>query len=285
MVVEIVRTQIAERVRTLVSGESAQPVPAAWDPENPGLIAPDSPVRRVHGDPSMFIGGVRALLLQSIHPVAMRGVAEHSSYQVDPLGRLHRTASFVGTTTFGSADEAAKAIDIVRTVHSRVTGTLDDGTTYRAEDPDLLAWVHATEVDSFLRAYQRYSSEPLTADQADRYVADMAPIPLALGATDAPANQRELTELLQSYRPILVAGDDCRQATRFLFAPPLPLAALPFYGIVFGAAVALLPKWVRTMLLLPVGPGVDPLVLRPATRALTAALRWSIPSAPSAAPT
>lgn len=279
----MVRTQIAERVRTLVAGEAEQPVPAAWDPNNPGLIAPDSPVRRVHADPAMFVGGVRALLLQSIHPIAMRGVAEHSSYRTDPLGRLHRTASFVGTTTFGSAGEAAQAIAIVRAVHSRVTGTLDDGSTYRAEDPDLLAWVHATEIDSFLRAFQRYSNEPLSAAQADRYVADMAPIPLALGATDAPNDQRELAELLRSYRPTLAAGNDCREATRFLFAPPLPLAALPFYGIIFGAAVGLLPKWVRTMLLLPIAPGVDPLVLRPATTALTAALRWSIPT-PSPTP-
>ncbi len=277
MALDLFRDQIATRVRTIIAGETEPPTPAPWDCDDPGLISPDSPVRQVHRDPAMFVGGVRAILFQSVHPVAMRGVAEHSNYRSDPLGRLHRTASFIGTTTFGSAADARQSIRIVRVVHERVTGTLDDGSTYRAEDPDLLAWVHATEVDSFLRAYQRYGVNPLSSADADRYVADMAPIALALGATSAPQSRDELAKLLRSYDPVLAAGDDCREATRFMFAPPLPLTALPFYAVIFGAAVGLLPRRVRSLLLLPLGPGIDPLVLRPATVALTAALRWSMP--------
>lgn len=223
----------------------------------------------------MFVGGVRALLLQTLHPVAMYAVAEHSDYEHDPLGRLQRTALFLGQTTYGSGTVANDAIHVVRSIHSRVTGVLPDGTIYRADDPHLLGWVHATEVDSFLAGYKKYGPERLSDTECDRYVADMASIGTALGVEDAPRSQAELAAMLDSYRDELRPSRECRDATRFLFAPALPITVLPFYGLIFSSAVALLPRWARAMLLLPVAPGIEPLLLRPAMTALTSALRWA----------
>lgn len=280
MTPDYLRRRLAGAVRSIVVGEAteqARPVRASSRAHaaEPGPIPSDSPVRVVHADPAMFVGGVRALLLQTLHPVAMQAVAEHSDYRNDPLGRLQRTASFLGATTFGSKADAATAIAMVRAVHERVTGTLPDGSTYRADDPHLLGWVHATEVDSFLVGFQRYGATRLDPEQADRYVADMAIIGSALGVEHAPTTRAELSDTLASYRNELATTRACRDATRFLFAPQLPLSVLPAYGLIFSASVGLLPRWARSMLLLPLAPGVDPLVLRPATRALTGVLRWA----------
>src|SRR5512146_315425 len=139
-------------------------------------FAEDSPVRRVHGDSSMFIGGLRALLLHSLHPLAMAAVAEHSDYRGDPWGRLQRTSYFLAVTTFGRAEDAQAAIARVRAVHERVTGTAPDGRPYAASDPHLLTWVHIAEADSFLRAHTRFGTRPLDQAGRDGYVADMARI-------------------------------------------------------------------------------------------------------------
>lgn len=275
MSTEFVRHRVASVVRKLVVGENVSTPVATWDPDDPNPISEDSPVRVVHADPAMFVGGVRALLFQTLHPVAMRGVAEHSDYEHDPLGRLQRTASFLGRTTYGTGAEANEAINVVRSIHSRVVGTMPDGTLYRADDPRLLGWVHATEVDSFLTGYQRYGASRLTSGECDRYIADMGTIGTALGVDDAPQSRAELAAMLDSYRDELSPSRECRDATRFLFAPTLPIGVLPFYGLIFGSAVAMLPKWARSMLLLPVAPGIDPLVLRPAMTAMTRGLRWA----------
>ena len=275
MTAELVRQRVATVVRKLVIGENTTTPVSIWDPADPNPIAADSPVRVVHADPAMFVGGVRALLFQTLHPVAMRAVAEHSNYEHDPLGRLQRTASFLGQTTYGTGAQANQAIETVRAIHSRVVGTMPDGTIYRADDPRLLGWVHVTEVDSFLTGYQKYGAHRLTSAECDRYIADMGIIGTALGVEDAPQSQAELSAMLDSYRDELAPSQDCRDATRFLFAPALPIGVLPFYGLIFSSAAAMLPRWARSMLLLPVAPGVDPLVLRPATKALSHVLRWA----------
>lgn len=205
----------------------------------------------------------------------MFAVAEHSDYEHNPLGRLQRTAGFLGRTTYGSGVESQQAIDAVRAIHARVIGTLPDGSPYRADDPHLLGWVHATEVDSFLTSFQRYGHTRLSDAECDRYVEDMASIAHRLGVDDPPMSRAELAAMIDSYRDELSPTPECRAATRFLFAPPLPIGVMPFYGLIFSASVALLPRWARAMLLLPVAPGIDPLVLRPATTALTRTLRWA----------
>src|ERR1700743_1564920 len=126
------------------------------DTPGPRWFGEDRPIRHVHGDASMFIGGLRALLLQSLHPLAMAAVAAHSGYRGDPWGRLQRTSTFLAVTTFGTAQDAEAAVALVRAIHARWSGTAPDGEPYRASDPHLLGWVHAAEVDSFLRAHRRY---------------------------------------------------------------------------------------------------------------------------------
>jgi ER-bound oxygenase mpaB/B'/Rubber oxygenase, catalytic domain len=141
----------------------------------------DRPIRRVHGDTAMFVGGLRALLLQSLHPLAMAGVAAHSDFRADPWGRLQRTSYFLAATTFGPAAEAERAVARVRGVHGRVQGTAPDGRPYAASDPHLLRWVHLAEVDSFLTAHQRYGAVPLTAPEQDAYVLDTSQVAGKLG--------------------------------------------------------------------------------------------------------
>ena len=186
-------------------------------------FAEDRPVRRVHGDSSMFIGGIRALLLQSLHPLAMAAVAQHSDYRGDPWGRLQRTSYFLAVTTFGRADDARAAIARVRAVHERVTGTAPDGRPYAASDPHLLTWVHIAEADSFLRAHSRFGTRPLDQAGRDGYVADMARIGAELGVPDPPRTEAELADRIARYRAELAATAQARDAARFLLlSPPLP---------------------------------------------------------------
>src|SRR5664279_109361 len=166
-------------------------------------FAEDRPIRTVHADASMFIGGLRALLLQSLHALAMAGVAAHSGYRGDPWGRLKRTSYFLAVTTFGLASDAESAVARVKAVHERVRGTAPDGRRYHAADPHLLRWVHLAEVDSFLDTYQRYGGAPLDADGRDGYIADTARVARALGIAEPPESETELHEQLQAYRPEL----------------------------------------------------------------------------------
>ena len=239
---------------------------------------------QVHGNLSMLIGGLRALLLQTLHPRAMAGVAQHSDYRHDPWGRLHRTASFIGTTTYASTAQAERALAAVRAIHDRVQGVTSEGLPYSASEPELLAWVHATEVDSFLRAFRRYGGHPIGPLEADRYVEEMAQIGCRLGVVHPPQSAAELRAYLQSVRPELRATAEAREAVRFLLAPPAPVATRPAYLLVAGAAVGLLPGFVRRELRLPLLPGVEPLVVRPAARTLLEVLGWALGPSPHAEP-
>jgi uncharacterized protein (DUF2236 family) len=244
----------------------------------------DRPIRRVNGDSSMFIGGLRALLLQSLHPLAMAAVAEHSDYRGDPWGRLQRTSYFLAITTFGRAGDAQAAIGRVRAIHERVTGTAPDGRPYSASDPHLLTWVHIAEVDSFLRAHSRFGARPLDQQGRDGYVADMARIGAALGVPEPPRTEAELAARINGYRDELAATAQAREAARFLLiSPPLPLVARPAYGVLAAAAVSLLPGWARRPLRLPRLPVTEAAVVRPAGHAMVHAIRWAT-SAPPATP-
>ena len=152
----------------------------------PRWFEPDSAIARVHGDASMFVGGIRALLLQTLHPAAMRAVSEHSGFRGDMLGRLARTSTFLAVTTFGHAEDAEAACSAVRRIHERVTGTMPDGTPYAASDPHLLRWVHVAEAHSFLLAHQTYGARPLDQAGRDEYVAQIAEIGRRLGVLDPP---------------------------------------------------------------------------------------------------
>ncbi len=226
----------------------------------------------------MFIGGMRALLFQSLHPLAMAGVAQHSDYRHDPWGRLQRTADFLAATTFGPASEAQLAVDRVRRVHRRVVGEAPDGRRYAANDPHLLEWVHIAELDSFLAAHDRYGQQPLVGDERDRYVADVAVVARALGVIDPPESEAALRDRLAAYRPELGGSGAARDAARYLLLqPPLPLPARAPYAMIAAAAVALMPVWTRPALRLPWLPVSERLAARPIGELVTNTLRWVAP--------
>ncbi len=254
-----------------------------FESAGPRWFAEDRPIRRVHGDASMFVGGLRALLLQSLHPLAMAGVAGHSDYRHDPWGRLQRTSFFLAVTTFGPDAEARRAVARVRGVHRTVHGTAADGRPYAASDPHLLRWVHVAEVDSFLAAHRRYGSgPPLTAAERDGYVADTAVIAGKLGVLDPPTCEAGLVESLAAFRPELTGTEQARQAARYLLArAPLPWPAWPAYAVLGGAAVGLLPGWARRPLGLPHLPLLESTVGRVGGRAVTAAIRWATSAPPT----
>ncbi|KAA0093268.1 DUF2236 domain-containing protein [Mycolicibacterium sp. P1-18] len=237
----------------------------------------DRPIRQVHGDASMFVGGLRALLLQSLHPLAMAGVAEHSDYRGDPWGRLQRTSTFLAVTTFGPADDAQRAVDKVRGIHRRVHGIAADGRPYEASDPHLLEWVHVAEVDSFLRAHQLYGARPLDQRGRDGYVADTARVAAALGVLDPPRTEGELRQRISDYRPELGGTAAAREAAKFLLlTPPLPLLAKPPYAILAATSVAMLPAWARLPLRLPYLPPLEATAVRVAGRTLVGGIRWAL---------
>ena len=279
------RELIARAVRSRVVGSDPdQRARELFEAEGERWFADDRPIRIVHADTSMFVGGLRALLLQSLHPLAMAGVAQHSDYQHDPWGRLQRTADFLAATTFGPAEESQRAIDMVHKIHERVTGTARDGRPYEANDPHLLKWVHLAEVDSFLTAHDRYGQVQLSDDQRDGYIADMARIASALGVIDPPLTVAELHDQLRAYRPELRSSPEARDAAKYLlFSAPLPVVARPAYGLLISAAISLLPVWARIPLRLPWLPVSEKVLVQPAGRVLVTTLRWAMaPSAPFA---
>jgi uncharacterized protein (DUF2236 family) len=207
----------------------------------------------------------------------MAAVAAHSGFRGDPWGRLQRTSAFLAVTTYGPADSAQAACDRVRAVHQRVRGTTTDGLAYWAADPHLLCWVHIAEVDSFLRAHQRYGARPLDDAGCDGYVADMALIARALGVPDPPTDRAGLAERLAAYRRELRATPEARSTARYLLLrPPVPLLARVPYGAVAANAVALLPPWAARALWLPRLPVAEDLCVRPLGTAVTAGIRWAI---------
>jgi uncharacterized protein (DUF2236 family) len=238
------------------------PSPADWTAEQDriGFFGPDSVTWRVHADPSFSVGGLRALLLQALHPVAMDGVARFSgAFRDDPWPRLIRTAAYVDTLTFGTRSEAVRAVARVRGMHRRL-GAVEEttGRAYRVDDPDLLLWVHCCEVDSLL-AVARRAGVPLTDDDADRYVAEQVTAAELVGVdrADVPATTAELAGYFERIRPSLAATSAARDAYRLIVLPPMPAwvrfltPAQPAWGGLAALAVALLPRWARRLYSFP----------------------------------
>ncbi|CAM5264716.1 histidine kinase [Streptomyces xanthochromogenes] len=275
---DTMRTRIGAALFSRVAGPDGPTNRARiHDTPGPRWFAPDSPVRTVHGDASMFIGGIAALLLQSLHPLAMAAVDAHSGYKGDPWGRLQRTSTFLAVTTFGTEDHAQQAVDRVRAVHARIRGTAPDGRPYRADDPHLLTWVHTAEAYCFLGAHQRFGAHPLNEAERTRYVAEAARVARALGADDPPTDPPALYRRLDAYRPELRATPAARDAARFLLlTPPLPWAARPAYGVLAANAVGLLPSWARRALQLPRIPLVEETVVRLGGHGMTRTIRWAM---------
>ena len=273
-----VRRSIAVALRDRVAGEdNAAKAAVIWDKPGQRWFTQSDPIWRVQADASMFVAGIRALLLQSLHPLAMAGVAGHSGYQGDPWGRLQRTSTFLATTTFGTIEDAEAIIAKVRGIHARVRGKAPDGRPYAASDPHLLKWVHIAEADSFLRTHQRYAVTPLTPAEADQYVAQSCLVATRLGVIDPPTTVAGLNAAIESYRLELEGTAAARDAARFLLLhPPLPWSARPGYGALAAAAVALLPLWARQPLALPYLPLSERAIALPVGGAATRVIRWAL---------
>ena len=273
-----VRRTIGDRLFERVAGpEGARRRDRVHGAEGPRWFDEASAIQQVHGDAAMFVGGIRALLLQSLHPLAMAGVMDHSGFEGDPWGRLQRTSHFLAVTTFGTAADAEKMVAAIGKVHQTVVGTAPDGRPYAASDPHLLRWVHVAEIDSFLAAHQRYGAQPLDAAGRDRYVAEAARVAEALGVLDPPRSEAELREQLEAFRPELQSTPAARRTARFLLLnPPLPVLARAPYAGLAAAAVALMPVWARRKLLLPYLPVTERVVVRGIGVALTRTIRWAL---------
>lgn len=278
------RAKLAGSLRDRVAGPQAERrSQAIWLAPGGRRFAPDAPICRVQGHAAMYPGGIRALLLQALHPLAMAGVGEHSGYRDDPWGRLQRTSEFLAMTTFGPIESAERMIDKINRIHEMVAGTDRKGRPYSATDPHLLEWVHIAEIDSFLTAHQHYARVPLTAQEADEYVDQAAYVAVRLGVPDPPRTVTDLQLDLARFRPELETTPGALDVVRFLLRePPLPWAARPGFGLLAAGAVGLLPGYAREMLGLRLrGPlrRVDTAVMRRVAIPLgglgTAAVGWA----------
>jgi uncharacterized protein (DUF2236 family) len=269
----------ARKFRALLCGDPSGNPPwldAVASGEGRGLYLPDDAPWVVHADLGTLVGGVRALLMQALHPGSLAGVRTHSRYKDDPLGRLAGTIRWLTITTFASHEALAQEASRVNRMHDRVKGqyatSSGESRSYRAADPDLLRWVHIAFMDSFLRSHQIFSDRPIPGG-ADAYVRLWAKSVEPLGLTDVPMNEAELLKWLDHYRGELSVNDDTRDVIRWLRNPPLPLAARPVYALLFQSALASLPAEHREL----IGLKSLPLsVLRPITRTLLKSIRLAI---------
>ncbi|KHJ61333.1 oxygenase MpaB family protein [Burkholderia glumae] len=272
------RARLAGGVTLLTTGGGGPSIDYAAPPGDPGLFGPEAVCWRVHADfTSMMTGGIAALLLQALHPLALAGVWDHSTFRTDILGRLRRTATFVAGTTFGSRADALALIERVKTIHAAVTGTAPDGRPYRASDPALLTWVHVAEVSSFLAAYLRYVNPALSGPEQDRYYAETALIATLLGARDVPASRAAVAAYLARMRGELAASERTREVIRVLRDAPVPRASMkPAAALLFHAGIDLLPDWAQRQLDLASLAPVRRVVARPGIRLIAPVFRWAL---------
>jgi uncharacterized protein (DUF2236 family) len=243
---------------------------------------PQSVTWQVHIDRSMWIGGVRGLMLQALHPIAMRGVWQNSTFQQDPIGRLQRTADFVGVVTWGTAEEADRLGRRVRGIHRALrVNDPDTGRTHRVDDPELLLWVHCAEVSSYLDVARRAGLR-LTDRQADRYFAEQrrSATYVGLHEEDVPGSRAEMAAYFAEARPHLRVTPEARAAVRFLLWPKLPdkmsflRPGKPAYLPVGALCYYSLPGWARRMY------GILPEVPRPLVTAALRSFRLAVNSLP-----
>lgn len=277
-VAEPLRRRMEQAVIGLTSGAGAPRVDFLQPPGDPGLFGPDSVCWKVHADFTvMIVGGVCALLLQALHPLALAGVWDHSNFREDILGRLRRTSAFVGGVTFASRGDAQRLIERVKRIHTQVTGTAPDGRPYAAGDPELLTWVHVAEHSSFLRSWQRYAFNALDAAQQDRYYAEVAVVAELLGARGVPKSAAEVDAYLERMRAELVCDARAREVRRILFSTPAPsLAIQPFSRLILHAGEDLMPEWAQAMFGLRPRAGLRRAALRASVRGMVPPFRWAL---------
>jgi uncharacterized protein (DUF2236 family) len=216
------------------------------DPADDGFFGPASVSWRISGDLAAPVAGLRALMIQALHPLAMAGVDQHSNWRADPVGRLAATSAYLATITFGERGAAERAAARVRRIHKQVTGV--DGETgqpYAATDPALLLWVHAALVDSNIAAREQFGN-PLTADEADRYVEEMVVAAELVGvrADVVPDSVAALERYLAAVRPTLLCTAAARESMAYVLDPPgLDPEVGEIWQDIKEATLISLPEW------------------------------------------
>lgn len=276
---EFIRSRIETQVMSL-TGLSLGQLDLENPKGDPGLFGPQAVCWQVHGDfPSMLIGGISALMLQALHPLALAGVWDHSNFRQDMLGRLRRTGQFISGTTFGSTDDANWLIEKVRTIHLQVKGTAPDGRPYAASDPGLLTWVHVAEVSNFMAAHLRYLNPELSLADQDKYYDETAVIAERLGALNVPRSAKAIADYLDDMRPHLLCDDRSREVLRILLNAPAPsLMAKPMGALMMQAGVDLLPLWASEMLELQ-QTRLKRRMIRAGVQRSAPVLRWAVRNA------
>jgi uncharacterized protein (DUF2236 family) len=275
---ETLRARVEAEILGVVSGRGAPLIDYLEPRGDPGLFGPDAVCWKVHGDfPAMLVGGISALLLQMLHPLALAGVVDHSGFRDDILGRVSRTATFIAGTTYGSQKDAGELVERVKKIHRTVVGTAPDGRPYAADDPALLTWIHVAEVDSFLRAHLCYVDPDLAPAAQDRYFEETALIADKLGARDVPRSRGAVLTYFEAMRPVLAVSEQTREVARLLLLAPAPRAAARATGRVFMAAgVDLLPAWAQELTGFAAFTTLPGPIARAGVRAVAPILRWSL---------
>ncbi len=271
--IEKLRLKLVQQVRDVFNDASAGQKPEP--PSDEALFERDTPIRMVHADlVGMMTGGIRSLLLQMLHPHALQGVLDHSNFREDMHGRLRRTAKFIAVTTFGHRDRAMAAIERVNGIHAQVTGTLPDGSSYIANDPRTLAWVHVAEAQSFLAGYMRHVRPNMPRSEQDEYYRQFAVIARALGADPVPETRAEADAIFRELRVDLRPSPEAREIANLVLNQKPEGTPPGVQAMLGGDAVAMLPPWGRSMLGLN-APGLSAIPARAATWGMGRTLRWA----------
>jgi uncharacterized protein (DUF2236 family) len=277
---------LSRRFRKLLSGDPNGVPPwlgVVAEGQEAGYFVPTDAPWVVHADFGTLVGGIRALLMQALHPGSLTGVKNHSRYESDALGRLAGTIRWLTVTTFGSKTAVANEASRVNRLHDHVKGEYTKGTgetiPYKAADKDLLLWVHIAFMESFLVSHQMYSSREIPKGSAetgaDNYIAQWSISVAPLGLEKCPMNQMDLDKEISSLfnAGLLISTPDTEKVVEFIKNPPLPASAKPIYGLLFDAAVVSLRPEFRKLLGLKAKPQW---FIQPVTRSVLRLMRIAI---------
>ena len=280
----MIKQLIIQQVRSIVnSGKS--PTEFLYPPGDPGLFGPDSVAWKVHGDfMSMMIGGISSLILQALHPLALAGVWDHSSFREDLKGRLGRTAFFIAATTYGNTEMATRAITRVKKIHDSLGGFHPDGRSYRVSDPRLLYWVHLTEAYSFLNAHRIYVNQTISESDQNQYFAEMSKISEGLGCIimDQYGNDQfartvsSVNQAIESYFPELEYSDRSKWVVDLLENLPADPKTYVLNRLIIKAGFYNLPDWAYPMMNRPIPTKIDRQLVNQSIHLIAKPVRWAM---------
>jgi uncharacterized protein (DUF2236 family) len=276
------RVRLEEAARRLLEPPSGMPrVDFEHPAGDPGVLGPDSVGWRIFANPgTMFIGGVAAVFLELAEPRVRSGVWDYTEFRTDPVGRMRRTGIAAMITTYGARADVEAVTARVRAMHARVRGVTPDGVPYRADDPELVTWVHVTAVYGFLNAYLRYLDPGLSRADQDRCYRESIPVARLYGAEWAPGSVDEVEEYMESARPRLVDHPIVHEFQELVSnAPTLSAAAQPLQRLLVQAAIDVLPDWARRTLNLERGQWFR-VASRPVVSGAVAVLGRLVPDGP-----